>query len=70
VTSSKFAVRNNPFDIAVRRVRWLLRSGEGLEEQERVAKWWATRFPDILWRKVMLEAQKPGLTDHRRHETP
>jgi hypothetical protein len=56
------------FNIAVRRVRFLRRSGEPIEEQERIAKWWGGRF-NLSWQKVMAEAQKPGPTDHRRHET-
>lgn len=56
------------FDVAVRRVRYLRFSGEPMEEQERIAKWYARTFA-LNWQRIMSEAQKRGPTDHRRHET-
>lgn len=63
------AIKLGSFDVAVRRVRFLRISGEPIEEQERVAKWWGGRY-NLLWQRIMTESQKPGPTDHRKHEAP
>jgi hypothetical protein len=64
----KTVFKMGTFDLAVRRVRFLRLSGEPPEEQERIAKWWARKFPDLDWRRIVAEAQHKGATDHRKHE--